>query len=38
MFDYEVEQYTKHLAMFVSYLWQDGEIGNLRRIQMDQLQ
>ena len=36
MVDYEVEQYTKHLAIFVSCLRQDRKIGNLLWIQTDQ--
>ena len=36
--DYGVQQYLSHLERFVVYLHQDGKLGDLIRIQMDQHQ
>ena len=36
MTNYETVQYVSHLERFVGYVWQDNEMGNLMRIQMDQ--
>ena len=36
--EYELKQYTSHLARFVGYFQMEDKMGNLLRIQMDQHQ